>query len=208
MTLLDTNIVIHALRGNEKVVRRFEERAGSLALPAMVLGELLYGVAKSGNPAKNGELLESLVGTLPIIHTDNEIMQTFADQKAALSIRGEAVEDADTLDRRHGHCIRRDVGDWQHASLHALCGSAHGELVRVTMRTFQQAVRGLPDLRNAPQTMDFTMRGQTFTADVPPRPRRRLLRDRARARRLLHRGRHPAGTAQGHAEVISARDVR
>ena len=97
MTLLDTNIVIHALRGNEKVVRRFEERAGSLALPAMVLGELLYGVAKSGNPAKNGELLESLVGTLPIIHTDNEIMQMFADQKAALSIRGEAVEDADTL---------------------------------------------------------------------------------------------------------------
>lgn len=75
MTLLDTNIVIHALRGNEKVVRRFEERAGSLALPAMVLGELLYGVARSGNPAKNGELLESLVGTLPIIHTDNEIMQ-------------------------------------------------------------------------------------------------------------------------------------
>ena len=26
------------------------------------------------------------------------------------------------------------------------------------------AVRGLPDLRNAPQSMDFTLRGQTFTA--------------------------------------------
>ena len=50
------------------------------------------------------------------------------------------------------------------------------------MRTFQLAVRGLPDLRNAPQTMDFTVRGQTFTADVTPRPRRRFLRDRARAR--------------------------
>ena len=42
--------------------------------------------------------------------------------------------------------------------------------MRVTMRTFQLAVRGLPDLRNAPQTMDFTMRGQTFTADVTPDP--------------------------------------
>ena len=40
----------------------------------------------------------------------------------------------------------------------------------MTMRTFQQAVRGLPDLRNAPQTMDFTVRGQTFTADVTPDP--------------------------------------
>ena len=32
------------------------------------------------------------------------------------------------------------------------------------------AVRGLPDLRNAPQSMDFTLRGQTFTADVTPDP--------------------------------------
>ena len=97
MTLLDTNIVIHALRGNEKVVRRFEERAGSIALPAMVLGELLYGVAKSRSPAKNGELLNALIATIPVIHTTDEIMQTFADQKAALSLRGEVVEDADTM---------------------------------------------------------------------------------------------------------------
>lgn len=32
------------------------------------------------------------------------------------------------------------------------------------------AVRGLPDLRNTPQTMDFAVRGQTFTADVTPDP--------------------------------------
>ena len=35
---------------------------------------------------------------------------------------------------------------------------------------FIVAVRGLPDLRNAPQTMDFTTHGQTFTADVTPYP--------------------------------------
>ena len=35
---------------------------------------------------------------------------------------------------------------------------------------FIVAVRGLPDLRNAPQTMDFTTHGQTFTADVRPDP--------------------------------------
>ena len=32
------------------------------------------------------------------------------------------------------------------------------------------AVRGLPNLRNAPQTMDFTVRGQAFAADVTPDP--------------------------------------
>ena len=32
------------------------------------------------------------------------------------------------------------------------------------------AVRGLPDLRKPPQTMDFETHGQTFTADVTPDP--------------------------------------
>ena len=35
---------------------------------------------------------------------------------------------------------------------------------------FIVAVRGLPDLRNAPQTIDFTAHGQTFTADVKSDP--------------------------------------
>ena len=35
---------------------------------------------------------------------------------------------------------------------------------------FIVAVRGLPDLRNAPQTMDFMTHGQTFTADVTTDP--------------------------------------
>ncbi len=35
---------------------------------------------------------------------------------------------------------------------------------------FIVAVRGLPDLRKAPQTMDFTAHGQAFTADVTPDP--------------------------------------
>lgn len=35
---------------------------------------------------------------------------------------------------------------------------------------FIVAVRGLPDLRNAPQAIDFTAHGQTFTADVTPDP--------------------------------------
>lgn len=68
--------------------------------------------------------------------------------------------------------------------------------MRVTMRTFQQAVRGLPDLRNAPQTMDFIVRGQTFTADVTPAP------DGGSCATVRGRGdcfteADPAGTAQG-----------
>ena len=68
--------------------------------------------------------------------------------------------------------------------------------MRVTMRTFQQAVRGLPDLRNAPQTMDFTMRGQAFTADVTPDPDGGSCAT-VRGRGDCFTGADPAGTAQG-----------
>ena len=68
--------------------------------------------------------------------------------------------------------------------------------MRVTMRTFQQAVRGLPDLRNAPQTMDFTVRGQTFTADVTPDPDGGSCAT-VRGRGDGFTGADPAGTAQG-----------
>lgn len=97
MTLLDTNVVIHVLKKNMAVVRRFAERAGDMAIPAMVQGELLYGVARSQNPSRNAVLLKDLVDALPVIHTNDAIMQAFATQKAALAARGELVDDADLL---------------------------------------------------------------------------------------------------------------
>ena len=97
MILLDTNTIIHVLRGNPKVGERFRSCAGEIAVPAMVLGELLFGVAKSDNPQKNGSLLKTIMDALPVLHTNNQIMEIFAMQKAALSRRGEPVGDADTL---------------------------------------------------------------------------------------------------------------
>ena len=76
---------------------QFDMNAGDIALPAMVLGELLYGVERSGNPAKNAALLGMLVDALPVMHTNDMIMGVFARQKALLAGRGEVVEDADLL---------------------------------------------------------------------------------------------------------------
>ena len=57
MILLDTNVIVGILRGNEKIANRFARHLGDVAIPAMSLGELYFGVAKSRNPAKNRELL-------------------------------------------------------------------------------------------------------------------------------------------------------
>ena len=47
MILLDTNVVIHVLKKRVPAVRRYAKHVGDMAIPAMVQGELLFGVAKS-----------------------------------------------------------------------------------------------------------------------------------------------------------------
>ena len=97
MILLDTNVIVGILRGNEKIANRFSIHLGDVAISAMSLGELYFGVAKSRNPKKNRELLATLLAALPVMHTNDVIMERFGEQKALLSKRGESVEDADTL---------------------------------------------------------------------------------------------------------------
>ena len=99
MILLDTNVLVAILRGNKKVAERFSRNLGEMAIPAMVVGELHFGAAKSGNPAKNRRLVQALLGALPVMHTTDAIMELFGEQKAVLSSRGggESVEDADVL---------------------------------------------------------------------------------------------------------------
>ncbi|MBQ2628677.1 MAG: type II toxin-antitoxin system VapC family toxin [Kiritimatiellae bacterium] len=97
MILLDTNVIVGILRGNEKIANRFARHLGDVAIPAMSLGELYFGVAKSRNPAKNRELLVTLLAALPVMHTSDAIMEKFGELKALLSKHVESVEDADTL---------------------------------------------------------------------------------------------------------------
>jgi len=97
LILLDTNVLVGILRGNAKVSKRFSRHLGEMAVPAMVLGELIFGAEKSKNPEKNRKLVSTLMGALPVMHTNDAIMEKFGEQKALLSRRGETVEDADVL---------------------------------------------------------------------------------------------------------------
>ena len=97
MILLDTNVLVGILRGNKNIARRFSEHLGEMAVPAIVLGELNFGAAKSKNPEANRALVATLLDALPVMHTNDMIMRIFGDQKAGLSKNGEIVEDADVL---------------------------------------------------------------------------------------------------------------
>ena len=55
--LLDTNIVIALLGGDEMVLANLEQ-AAEVFLPAVVLGELFFGAAKSSRPVENTAKVE------------------------------------------------------------------------------------------------------------------------------------------------------
>lgn len=97
MILLDTNVVVRLLRGDDKVRQEYIGHLGDIAIPAMVLGELYLGIEKSDAPQRNLRLLNTLRDSLPVLHTNDLIMETFGVIKARLQKSGTPIEDADLL---------------------------------------------------------------------------------------------------------------
>lgn len=99
MTILDTNICVRFLRGDESVARRLvdADENDDLRIPAMVEGELFYGVEKSEHRDENREKVKSLLALLPVCHTDDETMEKFGELKAKAEAAGRRVDDADVI---------------------------------------------------------------------------------------------------------------
>ena len=99
MTLLDTNICVRFLRGDKSVARRLlsADENDDLRMPAMVEGELFYGVEKSERRDENREKVKSLLALIPVCHTDDETMEKFGELKAVAESSGKRVDDADVL---------------------------------------------------------------------------------------------------------------
>ena len=99
MTILDTNICVRFLRGEESVVRRLldADENDDLRIPAMVEGELFYGVEKSERRDENREKVKALLAFLPVCHADDETMEKFGELKAKAEAAGSRIDDADVI---------------------------------------------------------------------------------------------------------------
>jgi predicted nucleic acid-binding protein len=99
VTILDTNICVRFLRGDESVVRRLldADENDDLRIPAMVEGELFYGVEKSERRDENREKVKALLAFLPVCHADDETMEKFGELKAKAEAAGRRVDDADVI---------------------------------------------------------------------------------------------------------------
>ena len=98
MYLLDTDIIIYSLNGDEQVINNISfYRNEPKAISVVTYGELIYGAQKSTRKINNLAKVHSLKEIFPIIEITPSVMDTFGELKANLEKQGALIDDFDLL---------------------------------------------------------------------------------------------------------------
>jgi predicted nucleic acid-binding protein len=97
MILLDTDVCIEILRGNENVIRKREEVNDQVAISFLTVGELFYGAYKSSQIEHNLIQIKKFLLTIKAIQSDYEIMKIFGELKSKLYQKNLLLPDADLI---------------------------------------------------------------------------------------------------------------
>ena len=82
-SIIDTNVIIKFLDKNENAILIFE-RESSIAVPAIVVGELFYGANKSKKIADNISIFSEFLSKYSILPVDNDTAIIYGKIKAQL----------------------------------------------------------------------------------------------------------------------------
>jgi tRNA(fMet)-specific endonuclease VapC len=98
LTLLDTNVIIHYLKGDPGIVARIHKSPpGDLAIPAIVLYELEYGTLQSKFPARRQRDLEEGWARIQHIPFDSDAAMAAARVRVGLEKQGLTIGPLDLL---------------------------------------------------------------------------------------------------------------
>ena len=96
--LIDTNILIHILRGTKNFNTKFEQLGyENIYVPYLTKIELQYGAYCSESPDKNLLLTQKILELFRIIQLDDFIFETFVKEKVKLRKKGLKISDFDLL---------------------------------------------------------------------------------------------------------------
>ena len=97
MYLLDTNIVSYWMRGGPTIIGRLKERLPSdLALSAVTLAEIFYGIEKSAVKKEERRLkMEKIASLLSIFSFDRQAAESYGRIRAYLESDGTVVSERD-----------------------------------------------------------------------------------------------------------------
>ncbi|HUA61489.1 MAG TPA: type II toxin-antitoxin system VapC family toxin [Verrucomicrobiae bacterium] len=92
--LLDTNIAIALLEGDEAVLSNLDQ-AREVFVPAIVFGELFFGAAKSSRPQENSAKLEQFAVGRIILPCDLRVAREYGRLKQDLRSKGKPIPEND-----------------------------------------------------------------------------------------------------------------
>jgi len=97
MILLDTNVVVAFLNGNELISRRIRDEVDEISLSTLVIAELDYGVKISKKSKENLEKLYRFLDVVQIVPFDIECAKIFGTVKSKLRMIGRPTGEVDAL---------------------------------------------------------------------------------------------------------------
>lgn len=98
MTLLDTNVVVHYLKGDPEIVARINNASrGELAIPTIVVYELEYGTLRSKFPARRRRELEEGLRQIQHVPFDSGSALAAASIRVQLEKQGSTIGPLDIL---------------------------------------------------------------------------------------------------------------
>jgi len=92
--LLDTNIVIALLQGEDAVLSHLDQ-AAEVFVSIVTLGELFFGAAKSGRPSENTASVERFAAESAIVFGDLDIAREYGRLKHRLKEIGRPLPEND-----------------------------------------------------------------------------------------------------------------
>jgi len=92
--LLDTNIVIALFDADEAVLANLD-LASEVFVPAIVLGELYFGAAKSGRSVENVGKVERFAAASSVLACDLQVAREYGRLKQALRAKGKPLPEND-----------------------------------------------------------------------------------------------------------------
>ncbi len=96
--LIDTDILIHSIKGNAIVNQNIARYAAiPKAISIITFGELLYGAKKSQQRDKNTSVVYRIAEIFPVVGITRSTIEAFTEIKLALDKKGEGIEDFDLL---------------------------------------------------------------------------------------------------------------
>ena len=92
---LDSSIIIRHMRTADPAIAARLKAASELYLPLTALGEILYGIKRSGNDARAVEQWRRFSENVVILRPDELTAAAYADIKQHLASKGKLIPDND-----------------------------------------------------------------------------------------------------------------